>query len=122
MALILVVEDEEASQQAIKDALAQSGHGLLVANDGEEGARLLESALFDLVILDLMMPKSTGFELLQRIQGTKIPVVICSAYVTAKASEHLKGFDPLEIVRNPFRHKDLLSAVQRLLPKNRPVS
>lgn len=79
---ILIVEDDKFLLKAYQIKLAQAGFKLFAAEDGEKGVQLAKKHLPDLVILDLMLPKLTGFEFLKRVKKdpkTKnIPVVVLS--------------------------------------------
>lgn len=79
---ILIVEDDEFLLKAYKIKLVQAGFKLFMAKDGEKGVEMMKKYLPDLVILDLMLPKLTGFEFLKRVKKdpkTKhIPVVVLS--------------------------------------------
>ncbi len=77
---ILFVEDEPALQQSMSEALRRAGFEVVSALDGEAGERLAKSEHPDLVLLDLILPKKNGFEVLQSIKAdaeTKnIPVIV----------------------------------------------
>jgi CheY-like chemotaxis protein len=79
---ILLVEDDRFLRRACEASLAQRGFIIITAVDGEEGLRLAKSELFDLILLDLLMPKKPGIEVLTELKacaGTRdIPVVILS--------------------------------------------
>ncbi len=79
---ILIVEDDKFLLRAYKIKLAQAGFKLYAAEDGEKGVQMAKKYLPDLVILDLMLPKLTGFEFLKRVKKdpkTKsIPVIVLS--------------------------------------------
>ena len=123
MKRILIIEDDQSIAELQKDYLEMSGYGVCCAFDGGEGARLLENESFDLVILDLMLPGKSGFDILREIGEKKeIPVLIVSAkddelfkikglnlgaddYITkpfsmgelvARVSSHLKTYDKLK--------------------------
>ncbi len=77
---VLVVDDEQDLRDAISTALAYEGFEVVSARDGEEGLALAESQLPDLILLDIMMPKIDGIEMLRRMRSTewgkKIPVIV----------------------------------------------
>ena len=105
---ILVAEDEFYISNLIKISLTQAGYNCITAEDGEEALKLVEKEDFDLALLDIMMPKINGYELLEFIRAYKIPVI----FITAKSSvsDKVKGlkqgaedyitkpFNPLEVV------------------------
>lgn len=80
MKTILFVEDESALQKTFSDVLKQEGFDIINATDGEAGLRLAKEKHPDLVLLDLILPKMNGFEVLKRLkedEDTKaIPVIV----------------------------------------------
>lgn len=83
MAKILVAEDTPTIQKFLRFQLNRIGHEIAVASDGAQAMASVESIRPDLIILDLMMPFMSGFEVLRELQGNKstnsIPVIIVSA-------------------------------------------
>jgi len=79
---ILLVEDEEIMLTLLQRKLAKEGYQISVARDGEEGLRLMKESKPNLVLLDIVMPKLDGFEVLEKMKGdkdlNKIPVIIIS--------------------------------------------
>ena len=77
---ILFVEDEPSLQKAIGEVLTQEGYEIITAPDGEEGVKLTKQDGIDLILLDLILPKKDGFEVLKEIkedEKTKnIPVIV----------------------------------------------
>lgn len=80
MKTILVVEDESALQKALSDVLTQEGFGVVQALDGETGLRLAEDRKPSLILLDLILPKMNGFEVLEALKKNSetrvIPVIV----------------------------------------------
>ena len=80
MKKILFIEDEAALQEALGSFLRQSGYEVISALDGEIGLRLAESEQPDLILLDIVLPKFGGFEVLERLKKNdkvkEIPVII----------------------------------------------
>lgn len=80
MKKILFVEDESALQEAVGEYLRQKGFSVLKAMDGETGLRLAKSEQPDLVLLDLVLPKKEGFEVLKEIKADEetkdIPIIV----------------------------------------------
>lgn len=107
---ILIVDDEEHLADALAHNLQFEGYSTTVANDGEEGLQLARTIQFDLVILDIMMPKLDGLEVCRRLRatGSKVPIL----FLTAKSSDAdrllgLKvGAD--DYVAKPFLLEELL--------------
>ena len=82
MRRILLVEDDRFLRRACEIGLRAKGHTVVTAVDGEEGLRLARSDQFDLILLDMLMPKLTGLEVLRSLKADKatasIPVMILS--------------------------------------------
>lgn len=80
MKKILFIEDESALQKSIGDALEQAGYEVISALDGELGLRLAKTEKPDLILLDLILPKMRGFEVLEQLKGDlatkEVPVII----------------------------------------------
>ncbi len=113
---ILIVEDEEKIGQALKRGLEGEGFEASLATSGEDGFFLATSRVFDLMILDLMLPGRDGFEILaaMRAQGHATPVLILSA---RDAVEHrVRGLDlgADDYLVKPFAFEELLARLRAL--------
>lgn len=113
MARILIVEDEVLINKHITDELTYIGHKCSSAFDGEKALDLINSNTFDLIILDVMLPKISGFELMKYIK--KIPVI----FVTAKSdlNDRLNGLElgADDYIVKPFEMPELLARVRVVL-------
>jgi len=80
MKTILLIEDEGTLQKVMADVLSQEGYEVLSALDGEVGVRLAKEKIPDLILLDLVLPKVMGFEVLEQLRSDKetknIPVIV----------------------------------------------
>lgn len=114
---ILVVEDEKRLAEVIKKGLVEEGYSVDVAYDGAEGQYMAESASYDLVILDIMLPKKDGITICQelRIRGINTPILM----LTAKDSveDRVKGLDSGadDYLVKPFAFSELVARVRALL-------
>lgn len=119
---VLVVEDEPPILQGIKDNLEIEGYRVLTATDGAEGLRLALENDPDLVILDVMMPKLSGFDVLRKLREQRIRGGIL--ILTAKKAEEDKvkglklGAD--DYVAKPFSVIELMARVQAVLRRTEP--
>ena len=109
---ILIVEDEKPISELIRLNLTDAGYACFCAYDGEQAATLLESNLYDLILLDVMLPKINGFELLEYIRPLQIPVI----FLTAKAhvSDRVKGLrlGAEDYIIKPF---EIIELTQRII-------
>ncbi len=72
MAKILVVEDDELLREMYTDTLTAEGHQVEIAEDGELGYEKIKKGGWDLILLDIIMPKMSGLDLMQKLQGTQV--------------------------------------------------
>ncbi len=115
MIKILVVEDEKPISELIRLSLTKAGYSVSCAYDGEEAANILETEVLDLVLLDVMLPKISGFELMEYIAPLGTPVI----FITAKNSldDRVKGLrmGAEDYIVKPFEVMELLARVEVVL-------
>ena len=115
MIKILIVVDEKPISDLIKLSLTKAGYSCKCAYDGEEAADMLDSNVFDLVLLDVMLPKADGFEVMEYIAPLGIPVI----FITAKNSvaDRVKGLrmGAEDYIVKPFEVLELLARVDVVL-------
>ncbi len=114
---ILVVEDEKKVAGFIKKGMEEETYAVDVAVDGEEGLAMAEVNQYDLIILDLMLPKMDGLEMLTRCRDKKIntPIILLTAKdsVEDKVTGLNKGAD--DYLTKPFAFSELLARSRSLL-------
>jgi DNA-binding NtrC family response regulator len=120
-AKILVVDDEEVICRSVARILSREEYEVETLLDGEEALRRLEDTVYDLVILDIMMPKVSGIEILQRIRESHpdtdvIMITGLSQIETAVQSMKLGAFD---YIPKPFTPEELSLSVDRSLERQR---
>ncbi|HEY0653770.1 MAG TPA: response regulator transcription factor [Chryseosolibacter sp.] len=120
MAHILIVEDEPAMQLGLKDNLEIENYQVDVASEGETGLQKIKSGKHDLILLDVMLPKISGFDICKaaRAAGIKTPIIL----LTARGEEIDKvlglelGAD--DYITKPFSVRELLARVKAMLRRN----
>ena len=115
---ILLVDDDAEIVESLRLALESNGYNVLVARDGNQGLALSERENPDLVILDMMMPKRSGFlvlEKMRRTRDTPLRVIMITANEGSrhKAYAEMLGVD--DYIRKPFPMDRLIESVQRLI-------
>lgn len=114
---ILLVDDDGEIIEAMRFALESRGYTILVARDGNQGLAMAEREDPDLVILDMMMPKRSGFLVLERLRRTQ-PKTMKIIMITAnEGSRHKAYAEMLEVddyIRKPFPMDRLLASVEKL--------
>ncbi len=117
---ILVVEDEQRVAQFIQKGLKEEGHAVDCAYDGEEGGFLAEVNEYDLIILDLMLPKKNGLAVCAEIRerGVSTPVLILTARDAVQ--DKVRGLDAGadDYLTKPFVFDELLARVRALLRRS----
>jgi len=116
---VLVVEDEQDIREIIKEFLEDSGYEVTIAVDGLDGVDKFKEKEYDLLILDIMMPKIDGFVLCEMIRKeSEVPIIMLTALDGEE--EQIKGFD-LKIddyVTKPFSIQLLLKRVENVLRRS----
>ena len=115
---IRLVDDDAEIIDALRFALESKGYEILVARDGNQGLAMAEREDPDLVILDMMMPKRSGFLVLEKLRRTHaVPVRVIM--ITANEGSRHKAYAEMlgvdDYIRKPFAIDRLVDSVQRLL-------
>ena len=114
---ILVVEDEPGVAQFVEQGLTESGYAVDIARDGQDGLDYALAADYDLILLDIMLPKMSGLGILREIrkQGKKAPVLLLTARDTI--DDRVQGLDygADDYLVKPFAFPELLARVRALL-------
>ncbi|WP_434074357.1 response regulator transcription factor [Moorella naiadis (nom. illeg.)] len=114
---ILIVEDETTLANTLARCLREEGYAADIAYDGEEGVAFAETVLYDLIILDLMLPRLDGMEVIRRLRNERIqaPVLMLTARDTV--ADKVKGLDAGadDYLTKPFALAELLARVRALL-------
>lgn len=115
MIRILVVEDERPISELIRLSLTKAGYNVVCAYDGNEAANILENEVFDLLLLDVMLPEISGFELMEYVKPLGTPVI----FITAKNSlqDRVKGLKmgAEDYIVKPFEIMELLARIEVVL-------
>jgi len=124
MGTILLIEDEQALVNGIRDAFTHNGYIVKVANDGKTGIRIAETEKPDLIVLDVMLPGMDGFDVCRHLRklGVNVPIVMLTA-----RSEEVDKIVGLEIgaddyMTKPFSTRELLARVKAHLRRVREGS
>lgn len=117
MARILIVEDEPAMLSGLADNLEFEGYQVDIASKGDEGLKKIKSESYDLVLLDVMLPVISGFDILKQVRGLNIqtPIIL----LTAKGEEldKVRGLElgADDYITKPFSLRELLARVKAIL-------
>ena len=119
---VLIVEDEKKVAKALRDGLEAEHYEVRVASTGEEGFFLVNHESFDVVVLDLMLPRRDGLEVLTtlRSRGLQTPVLILTAKDTVDDRVHGLDSGADDYLVKPFAFPELLARIRALLRRGRP--
>ena len=120
---ILVVEDEEKLLESIREGLVHSGYVVDTALDGEEGSFMAFTNDYDLIILDINLPKKDGFEILREIRERDREVNIIMLTALSDVDDRVRGFDlgANDYVLKPFHFEELKARIRSLLRRQTTI-
>lgn len=119
--LVLVVDDDEAMLMLLAHLVREQGYRVETASDGEEAGRRVDALKPDLVVLDLMLPRYGGFELLRDLQRSaelsKIPIVIVTGRYTDRSTTDMirKESNVVELLEKPVDQAQFRALLERVL-------
>ncbi len=123
MSRILIVEDDPALRGSIRSILERNGYEVRVAGEGASGSRELQTAEYDVVLLDIGLPFIDGWKILGGLEGRRIPSVIV---ISARGAEQDKvraldlGAD--DYLAKPFGADELLARIRAVLRRSQPLA
>lgn len=120
---ILLVEDEERLLESIREGLVHSGYVVDTALDGEEGSFMAFTNDYNLIILDINLPKKDGFEILKEIRERDREVNIIMLTALSDVDDRVKGFDlgANDYVLKPFHFEELKARIRSLLRRQTTI-
>jgi len=117
---VLVVEDDQRLASHLRNGLRENGYAVDVASDGEEGAHLGSTGLYDVILLDIMLPRQSGFEVVRAIRragvGTPILCLTARDQPTDKITALDLGAD--DYLVKPFNFAELQARIRALLRRS----
>ncbi|HEY0980702.1 MULTISPECIES: response regulator transcription factor [unclassified Schlesneria] len=122
---ILIVEDEEALALGLKFNFEQEGYEVLLAGDGPTALKIFHTAVppIDLIILDLMLPGMSGYEICSAIRTTNklVPIIVLSARTLVEDRMHAFDVGTDQYITKPFALPELLNRVKNLMERHRTI-
>jgi len=120
---ILVVEDDPKMLQMLRDGLREHGHSVMTAEDGFVGSRLAEEHLFEVILLDVLLPKLNGWQVLQELRRNQNPASVLMLTACDAEAEVIAGLDggADDYLTKPFSFLELLARI-RSLERSKAVS
>ncbi len=119
---ILIVEDEFNLADVVASRLRKENYSVDIAVDGEEGLDNALSNIYDLIILDVMLPKMNGFEILREIKKNKIPAKVIMLTAKGQIEDKLNGFEEgaNDYITKPFHIEEVVARVNVWLRSDSP--
>lgn len=113
MANVLVIDDSGFSRKRVTSAVAEAGHTITEATNGQEGLNLIAAVSFDCVVSDNLMPVMEGVEMLRHLRaaGNNIPVIMCSADIQDSTRDECDELGVSGFIAKPFKPEQLIDAV-----------
>lgn len=118
---ILVIDDSRVIRMRVRDMLPEGNFEVLEAKDGEEGMKFIRQERPNLIMLDFLLPKVSGWDVFQNIRGhaqwRKIPLVLMSGRKEEVTEKIPEPFEFWEFIEKPFEQKQLISAIKSAMKK-----
>ncbi len=121
METILIIEDDPSISLGLKKNLQFEGYNVITASDGEEGLEAILTKKPDLLILDIMLPKVSGFEICKTLSKKNIPVPIIMLTAKDKEIDKIMGLDlgADDYITKPFSIRELIARINAVLRRKR---
>src|SRR5262249_741626 len=124
---ILLVEDMPVNQIVARGMLASLGHKVFIANDGIEALEMLETSSYDLILMDMQMPRMNGLDATKAIRGSegsfaKLPIIAMTANAFHSDRNLCLAAGMNDFVAKPMDIEALAAAIRRIFPADGTVS
>jgi DNA-binding response OmpR family regulator len=118
----LIIEDEPALQRALADSFRFESYEVLTASDGESGLRLATERDPDIILLDLMLPRMSGYEVSRKLRAERIQTPILMLTARGEEEDRIAGLDlgADDYVTKPFSIRELSARVRAILRRAHP--
>lgn len=120
---VILIEDEVELSSALKKGLVEKGYSVDTALDGEEGLYMAENYAADVVILDVMLPKLSGLEVLKRLRRTGVTTPVLLLTAKDATTDKIEGLDigADDYMTKPFEFDELLARLRSLIRRKAEV-
>lgn len=117
---ILIIEDEYSLADAIAETLQKENYTTKIVTNGEDGEDEALTEIYDLILLDVMLPKKDGFEILRNLKNEKITTPIIMITAKSDMSDKLKGLENGvdDYITKPFHMRELMARIKIVLRRN----
>jgi DNA-binding response OmpR family regulator len=124
MITVLAIEDDPAILRGLCDNLRFEGYDVITAADGETGYNMQRERKPDLILLDLMLPRMSGFEFCRKLRGEGIQTPVLMLTARSEEADRVLGLDlgADDYVAKPFSVRELMARVRALLRRSQPLA
>lgn len=114
---ILIIEDEKLLAESLKTLLEMKGFEVEVVYDGEDGAEYAETGIYDLLIIDVMMPKLNGYQVARQVRAHRVTTPILMLTAKGEVQDRIEGLNAGAdyYLTKPFDNQELLACINALL-------
>lgn len=121
---ILIIEDEKRLAGTLADMIAESGDIADIAYDGESGLDNASSGIYDAIVLDVMLPKLNGFEVIMRLRAQQVTTPVLMLTARADLDDRVRGLDlgADYYLTKPFENAELLACLRALLRRQSEIT
>ena len=121
---ILIIEDEYSLADAIAETLQKENYITKIVTNGEEGEDEALTGIYDLILLDVMLPKKDGFEILRNLKNEKINTPIIMITAKTEITDKLKGLENGidDYITKPFHMRELMARIKIVLKRNSNIA
>jgi DNA-binding response OmpR family regulator len=116
--VILLVDDDSEIVESMRTVLENKGYRIMVARDGNAGLTIAERENPDLIVLDMMMPKKSGFLVLEKLKGRSggmIPTIMITGNEGSRHRAYAEMLGVRDYIRKPFAMEKLVRSVEKIL-------
>jgi DNA-binding response OmpR family regulator len=119
---VLVVEDEQRMAELLRKGLSEEGHTVVCAFDGSEGLEAARASEFDVIVLDVMMPKLSGYDMAKRLRAEKIMTPILMLTAKDTVTDIVQGLDLGcdDYMTKPFSFRELVARLRAIKRRESP--
>ncbi len=117
---ILVIDDDSVLKRVIEIGLSKSGYEVTTVGNGEEAMAVLKSSVFDVIMVDMMMPFMDGLRFLSWLRGTadiQTPVLVQTSLARQKIEDDVRAAGAQDLIIKPARLPELLEKIRKLAGK-----
>src|SRR5262245_17436338 len=123
--VILLVDDDNEIIESMRTVLENKGYRVMVARDGNAGLTVAERETPDLIVLDMMMPKKSGFLVLEKLKGRPgglIPTIMITGNEGSRHRAYAEMLGVRDYIRKPFAMEKLVKSIEKILDPGAPGS